>query len=316
MCCLFRPAMSFALSFLVPLLSWGLLSQQRRQRRKEARFATLEAGILALIELGGQGRPVPCLGQTTGAKRSAVAHLTHQFSLEPPHDNIYDPLRAWELLQGQKPGYTDVVAAESRSSYRPGAVSLPRGGAGRVLLTDILPSRLQSKLVDGHSLLRGTEQVRLLLEKIGPACAMDSALARRGCLYGSLLSKLLECGVIEICQEVRETAGIFFVKRKDHLLRLIFDARRSNAHFVEPEAISLASGDALADLDFDHAGTVALDAGDVEVCFYQYEIPPWMRCFFGLPAIQRKFLPPGVQGRCAAMSADSEVRFGCRVCPM
>ena len=41
-------------------------SQQRRQRRKEARFATLEAGILALIELGGQGGPVPCLGQTTG----------------------------------------------------------------------------------------------------------------------------------------------------------------------------------------------------------------------------------------------------------
>ena len=91
------------------------------------------------------------------------------------------------------------------------------------------------------------------------------------------------------------TAGAFCVLRKDDLLRLIFDTRRCNAWFAEPPHVELASGESLADLMTEAGHDLFGAQGYVEVCFYQYRLPSWLRRYFALPPIQAKFLPWGLR---------------------
>ena len=88
------------------------------------------------------------------------------------------------------------------------------------------------------------------MQELGEAQAMDPALARRGFYYSRFLEELHSCGVIEIAESVVAEAGIFFVKRKDDKLMLIFDTRVPNTYFADPPGVSLCSGEALAELDF------------------------------------------------------------------
>ena len=75
-------------------------------------------------------------------------------------------------------------------------------------------------------------QERLAPESVG--YALDPVLTRKGCDFGACLSDLVCVGIAEQADEVREECGLFFVKRKDDKLRLIFDTRRSNAHLKDP----------------------------------------------------------------------------------
>ena len=109
----------------------------------------------------------------------------------------------------------------------------------------------------------------------------------------------------------------FFFKRKDNKLRLIFDTRVPNAYFKEPPAVSLASGDALSELELDGETTTYIDGSDVEVCFYQHEIPEWIREYFGVPSIEASFLPAGLRRAWRRRGEQGdEVCFRVRVCPM
>ena len=116
---------------------------------------------------------------------------------------------------------------------------------------------------------------------------MDPVLGKKGYDYGCFLGELYKVGILERAVEAKEIAGVFFVARKDARLRLIFDTRRPNAHFVRPRSTALASGESLADIQVDPSTDVLeLAAGDVEVCFYQYLLPPRLRGFFCLPAVR------------------------------
>ena len=57
---------------------------------------------------------------------------------------------------------------------------------------------------------------------------------------------------------------------------------------------------------------------DVEVCFYQYELPEWIREYFGIPSIKYKFLPPDLRRalRGRHYGWEEEVSFRVKVCPM
>ena len=203
-------------------------SQSRRARKRRAWIDDLDAGIVALNELGGRGRPSG--GTVSSCQASALRHLATSYATAPSLDSTYDPLRAWRALQGQRPGYADSVADDSRSSYQRGAVSLPREGAGRVPLLSILPPRLQAQLVDPHSILRDPCERDPMLEALGGAQAMDPILARRGFLYGTFLGELHKCGIIEATAASQAVAGIFFVKRTDSRLRHLFAPRVPTAN--------------------------------------------------------------------------------------
>ena len=115
-------------------------SQARRRRRRAVVLREVERGVRALNALGGDGRAVPTVASL--AQRAALQHLREGYAARPLADSSGDPLRAWQSLQGQRPGYADSVADDTRTSYQPGGVSLPRAGAGKVKLGDILPADL------------------------------------------------------------------------------------------------------------------------------------------------------------------------------
>ena len=119
----------------------------------------------------------------------------------------------------------------------------------------VLPPELQSLLEgDSRLLRRGEDGVPLGVAGVPdvPAKpAMDSRLRQCGHDMGAFLSELFDLGAIEPCSSasVRERAGLFFVSKKDSKLRLIWDTRRSNAHFEPPAFTTLPSGESLAALE-------------------------------------------------------------------
>ena len=85
--------------------------------------------------------------------------------------------------------------------------------------------------------------------------------------------------------------------------------------FEEAPYCGLPSAEALGDLEATAAGGVYISQGDVECCFYQFELPQKLKQYFGLPLVRGRFLPPSLRHR-LGVGLDEEVRFRCRVIPM
>ncbi|CAK0796418.1 unnamed protein product, partial [Prorocentrum cordatum] len=286
-----------------------------KARRRQDQW--LLEGIASLNELGGQGRQVPSHAPLTAAQRVAVRRLASLYGKWSPPVDRPSPHAAWSLLQGLRPGYSEAEAAGARTVYQRGNISLPKIGAGKVPLVDVLPADLQSKLESGHGLLRSPEEAAALIRDAGAPRAMDPKLGRLGYDYGHALGELFASGVIECSSEpVLEEAGMFFVARKDKRLRLICDTRTPNMHFTVPNHTALATGEALSSLEASGVNFIGMSSGDVDCCFYQYSLPPWCRRYFNLPTIQSRFLPLEVRNACGLSGKSGQVRFRFKVVPM
>lgn len=125
------------------------------------------------------------------------------------------------------------------------------------------------KLETGLGLMREASDRDSLLGELEGACAMDPRTARGGKDYGWLLKELFGGGLLDETGAVKETAGIFFVARKDSRLRLIFDTRRPNSHFVSPDPVEMASSETFAAIEISATNELKVCSGDMEACFYQ-----------------------------------------------
>ncbi|CAK0817021.1 unnamed protein product, partial [Prorocentrum cordatum] len=274
-------------------------------------------GIASLNELGGQGRHVPASAPLTAAQRAAVRRLATTYGKWSPPVDRPSPHEAWATLQGLRPGYSEVEASGSRTVYQRGNISLPKIGAGKVALTEVLPTDLQNKLETGRGLLRSPEEAATLIRDAGAPRAMGPKLGRLGYDYGHALGELYTSGVIEASSEpVLEEAGMFFAARKDKRLRLICDTRTPNMHFTTPEHTAVATGEALSSLEASGVNMIGMSSGDVDCCFYQCALPPWCRRYFNLPLIESRFLPPEVRSACGLSLKSGQVRFRFKVAPM
>ena len=168
--------------------------------------------------------------------------------------------RAWEELLRRGGGYTAIASDGSgttgnRTVYKRGTTKLPSGGAGRVQLSDCLPAPLSDNFLHGIGFLH-EQHIDLSLER---APAMDSLLARKGYDYGFCLGELWDAGVIEEADSSATSSvegsgrdgycGIFFVKRKDGLARLIFDPVHASALCQPPLHTSLPSAESISSLE-------------------------------------------------------------------
>ncbi|CAK0802959.1 unnamed protein product, partial [Prorocentrum cordatum] len=261
-------------------------------------------GIASLDELGGQGRHVPASAPLTAARRAAVRRLATTYGKWSPPVDRPSPHEAWTTLQGLRPGYSEVEASGSRTVYQRGNISLPKIGAGKVALTEVLPTDLQTKLETGRGLLRSPEEAAALIRDAGAPRAMGPKLGRLGYDYGHALGELYTSGVIEASSE------------PDKRLRLICDTRTPNMHFTTPEHTALATGEALSSLEASGVNMIGMSSGDVDCCFYQYALPPWCRRYFNLPLIESRFLPPEVRRACVLTLKSGQVRFRFKVVPM
>ena len=86
--------------------------------------------------------------------------------------------------------------------------------------------------------------------------------------------------------------GLFGVDKTDGMLRLIIDARRANACFVEPPAAQLPTPDITAQLQVPEGHRLFVTRLDLDNFYHRLRLPPWLRPYFALPPLRADELSP------------------------
>ncbi|CAE7615478.1 unnamed protein product [Symbiodinium sp. CCMP2592] len=189
-------------------------------------------------------------------------------------------------------GYTDDQAVGTVAGYDPEKVSLPEAGWQPIPLSDLWGPTGRERVHDfvRHQLLppdEAQEQVaKLGLKKL----YMDPRLKDRR-VYTRFLQRMQASHLVDFslkkpCEEV----AVFFVTKKGDRLRLIIDARRSNAHFRPPQSVSLSTAESLGSLELEGGKDLVVCQADLKDAFYHLELPFQLRDYFGLPGARAKDL--------------------------
>ena len=77
------------------------------------------------------------------------------------------------------------------------------------------------------------------------------------------MGELWRVGVIGRGFNIKAEVGMFFVRRKDGLLRLFVDTRVPKRFFKDPRYNAWPSGEALSEIETEAIGPISMDPGDV-----------------------------------------------------
>ncbi|CAK0795767.1 unnamed protein product, partial [Prorocentrum cordatum] len=215
-----------------------------------------------------------------------------------PDAKLQEPQAALrELLRGRSPcdgrGGPTTVA-----SYSAGLVSMPTDVSDCPRLEDLLPGEALTFLQE--------RQERMLRETPLPTDVepyFDSVLKFNHKEYRGLVRRLLSAGILGWTLSPKERIGMFFVwKDGRRRLRLIVDARRTNAHFRDPPGVELLSSEGLARIEVQmpdsgfssyedlraasHAQQVYIGMADVKDCFHRMRIDSALSQYFCLPPVK------------------------------
>ena len=114
----------------------------------------MREGITTFNKLGGEGKHYDERVVPSAAQRSAISHLALAYGRVKAPAEVMDNLRAWQALQGTKPGYNEEVADTSRVTYQRGRLALPSGRAGQRRMAPLLADDLQCLLRGDSGLFR------------------------------------------------------------------------------------------------------------------------------------------------------------------
>eukprot|EP00973_Karenia_brevis_P047247 6558152-Karenia_brevis.AAC.1 len=106
--------------------------------------------------------------------------------------------------------------------------------------------------------------------------------------YARFLRQLEDRGMLtyKIASEHEDgVLGVFFVRKKNGDLRIIFDTRALNCAFKEPPSTILPSAASFASLETDPGRDFYFGSADLSNCFYSFEVPESMSEYFTLPPI-------------------------------
>lgn len=92
-------------------------------------------------------------------------------------------------------------------------------------------------------------------------------------------------GMLDYSGEFSEEVGFFTVGKKNGKQRAIWDARRFNCWFREPDPVALASGESLNDLRVTDSQILWMGQLDIANAFYMFSLPRELRRYFFLPAV-------------------------------
>ncbi|CAK0829401.1 unnamed protein product, partial [Prorocentrum cordatum] len=195
--------------------------------------ARLQDGVATLNALGGRGEVWGPKVLPRAIQRQAVASLARAYYSVPPPPDDLTTSGAWSALLGCGSGCAcDGVVAGEFATYQRGRLALPAVGNQAIDLVDCLPDHYQK-----------------LPEADEGDIAMDPILSRSPSKSAKFWNSAYESGVVEPAAEVRNFVGGIFARKKGGSLRIIFDPRKTNAQFVPPDGVALASPEALGDLE-------------------------------------------------------------------
>lgn len=269
--------------------------QQRRNRIRRAVENKNEA-IFALNWLADAWNhgatddgPSPMQGQV-------MQRVDGLIEIQKPSGCIERPEEALKsLLKGGSP-YDMATTSDSLASYQSELVSLPADIRGCPDLGDVLPHRDRQFLEEKAELMiKPPDEIEdaLLVQPY-----WDPKLRFNKKAYFSLVRKLDSIGYFNYTINPRCKVGVFFVWKSSRTkLRMITDARRSNACFRDPPGVSLMTGEGLGRIEvvFEDATwtthemvdsvSTYIGLSDVRDCFHRMRVPGWLSRFFAWEAV-------------------------------
>jgi hypothetical protein len=113
-------------------------------------------------------------------------------------------------------------------------------------------------------MLLGEEELEAQLEAGMPRLFHDPCLKHSRAKYLGFVCELYKSGIVKFSEEVKVEVGCFFVSKKSGMLRLILDARRSNAHFRRPPSRNNCSSASFGNLRVPEGQQLWLSQYDVK----------------------------------------------------
>jgi hypothetical protein len=165
------------------------------------------------------------------------------------------------------------------AAFQPGRVSLPPSCDGSPLLSDILPAGARRYLEDFETMLLTPEERynEHIMNEAGHSpsrttCYNDPLLMNDKKVYADFVKDLYKRKLLMFTRRPKERVGVFFVLKKDGSLRMIIDARRTNARFRPPPGVSLATPEALSKIEVAEDELVFVASVDVSNCFHRLRL--------------------------------------------
>ena len=226
----------------------------RRLQKRAHVDGWLDVGISAINSLGGfhssKSKVLPAkLGN----------HSLHVQALRGNYMRMGAPPDAWCAqgafceLQGSCSSYAS--SASSHAIYREGHVALPDVGFVGASLGALLNDQDRLLLDSFDGLQRDPVSLQAELDKLSfDRPYVDPVLRQSSNKYRKFVRELKQKGVVKYGIDHTSDVGVFFVKKKDGSLRLIFDTRVANCYFKSPHKTDLMGPAGLADVMCDEEG--------------------------------------------------------------
>lgn len=261
---------------------------QRRARRKQHKSEWYQQGLTALNDLAGYSTPVSANFKRSEVVSSCLDSIrSAYFDLPEAPSVALDPEGALSELLCSSAYYG--VERQDVLPFDDSKLSLPQSGEAPVQLHQhVKPSDLHFFRENCSAMLRSSEEADSLIHssKVVPYC--DPALFSSELKYSKFLLRLKGAGMLrfKVARGKKGDVGIFFVRKKDGSLRLIFDTRALNCRFQKPPKIRLPSTSAFSSVEVDADMDAYLASGDISNAFYHLAVPVALADYFGLPRIR------------------------------
>ena len=261
----------------------------RRLQSKNHIEKWLDLGISALNSLGGF-HTSRSGGLISNNKLNNhfhhIKHLRKDYDSVGPPPSGWCPQEAFRELQGSCGDYAGISG--SLAVYREGGVSLPDVGSRGAVLASLSSGQASLYLDEHDSLLRSHDSRDAELAKLEfDRPYIDPVLKQSAVKYSGFVRELHQKGVIKYDYTHTADVGVFFVKKKDDSLRLIFDTRVANCHFINPDATDLTGPAGISDIPCDPPGW-SFGQGDIKNAFYMFKTPVWLHQYFCLPPVRAR----------------------------
>ena len=127
-----------------------------------------------------------------------------------------------------------------------------------------------------------------------PYC--DPSLFASRKTYADFLLRLHLAGMLKFrrASGSQGSLGVFFVKKKDGTLRIIFDTRKLNLRFKDPPKTQLPTASAFSQLECPADANLFIAGGDIRNACYGLSVPEDISNMFTLPFISASDLDSSI----------------------
>ena len=199
----------------------------------------------------------------------------------PPHVGDLSPAGAYSELCGAAKGYDDAPKSSHPASYDPGLLSIPGKGSHPVPLATLWDHAQQFCTSD--NVISSFTKCKVLPRTIAASNLIDAGVSK--CYsdpllhipsnYGKLVRSMFDASWVHPSRsnDAIEFVEAFFVVKKNGMLRMAIDARRSNCYFAKPTHSHLCTGEALSRIEIEPGERLFLASSDLKDAFYHIELP-------------------------------------------